>query len=377
MARRAPRTKTIENPAEETLHEPPVALSAVLGQERALRVLSSSLASGRLHHAWIFHGPSGVGKMTTALAFAGMLLDATTAPGLTGEIAPDPESDVQRRLAAGAHPDLHVIVKELAKFSDDKKIRDRKLTSIPLEVVRRRLLEPAALASNLPGGAASKVFIIDEAHLLNTATQNAVLKTLEEPADGTVLILVTDAEDRLLPTIRSRCQRVGFAPLSDDSMAGWLRGAPEAEGLEPNRAGWLKRYAEGSPGRFVRAMEAGIDRWEQELAGNIIAASRGELEPGFGGAMQKLVDQRATELVAKDKNASKDAANRAAAAEMFALIAAHARAELSNSAFALGAIDALRRAERELGANVQMQLVFDHLASGLAASGRGADMFVV
>jgi len=371
MAKRAPRTKTIDLPESERLHEPPIPMGSVFGHDRAIRTLLSAITSERVHHAWIFHGPRGVGKMTTALAFAGALLDPTTAPDLSGVPAPDPESDVQRRLAAGGHPDLHVIVKELARYSEKKQIRDRKLTSIPLEVARERLLVPAYLASTLPGGIASKVFIVDEAHLLNTPTQNALLKTLEEPPERTVLILVTDAEERLLPTIRSRCQRVSFGPLDDEAMAGWLRSAEAAAGIEPDRAMWLKRFAAGSPGRFVRAAEAGLDAWDKQLGAMLDDCARGRLAPALGRAMHTLVDDRAKDMVSVDKQASKDAANRAAAAEMFTLIAERARTRLADDPGAVGVIDMIRRAERELGANVQGQLVFDHLASGLAAVGRG------
>ncbi|MEM9373943.1 MAG: hypothetical protein AAGA55_09895, partial [Planctomycetota bacterium] len=192
----------------------PVALDAVLGQDRAVSQLAAAMASGRLHHAWIFHGPEGVGKFTTALAWAAMLLDPTTAPGLTGAFACEPDSPTQRLLASGTHPDLHVVRKELARFSSDARVRDAKLATIPKAVVEDHLIAPASVAPVMrTGSMMGKAFIVDEAELLdrspaNAPTQNAILKTLEEPAPGTLIVLVTSSEDRLLPTIRSRCQRV-------------------------------------------------------------------------------------------------------------------------------------------------------------------------
>lgn len=345
-------------------------LAEVIGQERAVGVLERSLASGRLHHAWIFHGPAGVGKMTTALAFASVLLDPSAAPDLTGRIVPDPESETQHLLSRGTHPDLHVIVKELAKFSDDKAIRDRKLTSIPLEVIREHLLEPAALAANRTGGVATKVFIVDEAHLLNGPTQNAVLKTLEEPPAGTVIILVTDSEDRLLPTIRSRCQRVGFAPLSDGAMDAWVARWSAGEGVElsPTERRDMDRLSGNAPGVFVEARDAGMLGWLAQIEGPLGAADRGEGSAVFGSTLKAIVDERANALVARDKQASKDAANKRAASEVLRLIAERYRQRLTSGdpEPALAAIDLVARAEREAAASVNLQFVFDHLAAGLA-----------
>jgi hypothetical protein len=133
MAKRAPRDAKEDGasfmgrgpvtaaplPKVDSSFRPPVPLplSALLGQDRASGILVDSLRSDRVHHAWIFHGPAGVGKCTAAAAFASLLLDPTTAAGLSGEIAPDPESTTQQMLSAGTHPDFHYIAKELATYS--------------------------------------------------------------------------------------------------------------------------------------------------------------------------------------------------------------------------------------------------------------------
>jgi DNA polymerase-3 subunit delta' len=154
-----------------------------------------------------------VGKFTTALAFAAVILDPSSQPDLSGVIEPDPESASQQLLAAGTHPDLHIITKELAVVSRVDSVRDSKQRNIAKAVLEEFLLEPAARTGSMNGALASKVFIVDEAELIDGVGQNSLLKTLEEPAPGSVIILVTANEERLLPTIRSRCQRVGFAPL--------------------------------------------------------------------------------------------------------------------------------------------------------------------
>ena len=102
------------------------------------------------------------------------------------------------------------------------------------------------MAANLPGSPRiSKVFIIDEAELLNTAAQNAALKTLEEPDGKTVVILVTSSPERLLPTIRSRSQQVRFGPLNPAAMKKWV-GAwanSQTEELDRDEAAWLLAFA--------------------------------------------------------------------------------------------------------------------------------------
>ena len=133
------------------------------------------------------------------------------------------EDDDEASLSS-PHPDLHIITKELARYSDDRATRERKLTRMPVEVVRQHLIEPAQRPAC---SGMARCSSLDEAELLAGEGQNALLKTLEEPPGGasggpTVIILITSSEDRLLPTIRSRCQRVGFTPLPEEVIAGWL-----------------------------------------------------------------------------------------------------------------------------------------------------------
>lgn len=357
-------------PADALPPPPRVTLADVFGHDRAKAILRSAIASGRLHHAWIFHGPRGVGKHTAALAFAGAILDPTTSVGLTGDLAPDPESPVQRLIAAGTHPDLHIITKELARFSEDRQVRERKLLTIPKDVIDTHLLRPAALAASVRAhGMASKVFIIDEAELLdrsvtNAPTQNAILKTLEEPPPGTVIVLVTSAEDRLLPTIRSRCQRVAFGRLSSAEMAAWARQA--AIQIPPQHKDWLLRFADGSPGVLREAIDAGLGTWHERLAPLLAKVERGEYSPELGPAMATLIDEWAESHVAGSRNASKEAANHEGARLMVRLLASHFSYRLrtagSDSERAAAAIDALVVAERELAANVRLSDLAEDLS---------------
>lgn len=349
-------------------------LSDILGQERAIATLCACLRSGRVHHAWIFHGPEGVGKRTSAEAFAGALLDPTTREVDGGLFEPDPDSPTRALVEAGSHPDLHLIFKELALFDDDPQIRARKLISIPKEVVERHLIIPAQLSAAVrTDAAARKVFIVDEAELLNDATQNAVLKTLEEPPPGAVIILVTSAEQRLLPTIRSRCQRVAFSPLHEEAMRQWMR----RRGVSPPATGgagsWAGAFALGSPGRLSQALEGGMDRWGETLEPMLAAADRGVYEPALGAGLAELVDAWAKAWIDAHEGASKDAANKAGAERLIGMLEERYRLALRDVARrggdpepALHAIDLLEATRRNIAANVNQKHAFEHLAVRLA-----------
>ena len=372
MAKRPAKSKPSDAPERRAsaqppalVHPAPVPLDSILGQARALQTLRAAIRSQRIHHAWIFHGPAGVGKFTAALAFAAVLLDPSSAPTLAGEIAPDPDSPVQRLLAAGTHPDLHVITKELALFSSEPEVRKRKLITIPKAVIDEHLLGPAALGPSMPSSArATKVFIVDEAEALdasptNAPSQNAILKTLEEPPEGTVIILVTSSEEQLLPTIRSRSQRVPFTPLSGGEMLAWL----EQSGLDLPREerDWLLEFSAGSPGVLAMANRAGLHAWHRKLSPLLEALDRGKYSIELAPAMAQLIEEWAVRWVQEHENASKELANRLGAEWIFRLLGEHARGRLRAAAGsgdstaslrAVGTLGALRRCEARLDANI-------------------------
>jgi DNA polymerase-3 subunit delta' len=291
----------------------------------------------------------------------------------------DKDEDDPTAALSSAHPDLHVITKELALFSDDKKIRDRKLTSIPVDVIHEHLLGPASHSPALNHG---KVFIIDEAELLNNIGQNALLKTLEEPTDGTYLILVTASEHRLLPTIRSRCQRVAFGPLDDSAVSRWLsEHHPE---LDETTAKWVVGFAQGSLGRASLAVRFELVEWGTAVLSPVQRlAKSGRPEPQLGESIGSCVDGFAAAWVSAHKNASKEAANRRAAALMGSMISNYARRRMATIAEGcdpetpgdserslspwLGVIQAVSEFERQLNSNVNLKLCCEGL--GMAIHG--------
>ncbi len=355
----------------------PIAMSEVLGQDSAMETLSRAMDSGRLHHAWIFHGPKGVGKFTAALAWASVLLDPEAAPDLMGRVSVDPDSETQKRIRAGTHPDLFIVRKELARFEEKSSVRGAKLATIPKDVVEHHLIGPAKLAPVMSRDArAGRVFIVDEAELLdrsptNAPVQNALLKTLEEPAPGNVIILVTSSEDRLLATIRSRCQRVSFRALEHDAMRAWVG----SSGIEatPEAHDWMMRFADGAPGRYAQAVDEGLFDWARTIEPMLARCARGEYVGELGQTMADLIEERAKAWVKEGtqrrENRSKETANRDGAALMLALVSGYARPMLRNARSAGWAVHAIEMSERailELRTNVSARFVMDHLSAGLS-----------
>lgn len=350
---------------------PTLGLDEVLGQEHAVGLLDAAVTSDRLHHAWLFHGPEGVGKFTTALAFAALILDPTSAPDLSGRARPNPGSDVQQLLRSGSHPDLQVVRKELAAFSREDRVRRSMQTSISIEVIREFLIEPASRTRVVQGDSlASKVFVVDEAHLLGREAQDTMLKTLEEPGPGVVLILVTASEDQLRPTIRSRCQRVGFRPLDAGAMAAWIeRSGLDMTGVDRE---WAISFADGSPGVLTELVNGGLGAWHAELRGTMDRLADGVSVLDAGKTLSGLVDSAAAVAVEGKAHASKAVANRAAASRMFRLLGENFRTAMRSSAAVgrvedaerlIACISACEDAERQLDSNVQLGPVFENLAA--------------
>jgi DNA polymerase-3 subunit delta' len=200
----------------------------IRGHTAALELLARARAQDRVAHAYAFVGPSGVGKKLTALAFAEALLCAGRGQG---------EGDAERlggcgscsacrRVGAGTHPDCHLIV------PDGQTIRIQQI----------RELE--GLAALKPYEGSCKIFIVDNAEAMPPVTANALLKTLEEPPDRTVLILIVSQARALPPTVLSRCQVVRFQPLAEMEAVAVLRD----NGVDQATAQFLARACQGRVG---------------------------------------------------------------------------------------------------------------------------------
>ena len=369
MAKRAAKPKRdaeVEVKPEPAWAPPPPragTLDEVIGQGRAVKRLREAIAAGRFHHAWIFHGPVGVGKFRTAMALARELLT----PKSGGRDA------AVRLLEAGTHPDLHIVTKELARVSSEEKLHDSKQRNIAKQVLEEFLVGPAhrtrVVASD---STAAKVFIVDEAELIEAAGQNSLLKTLEEPPPGTVIILITPQPDRLLPTIRSRCQAVAFCPLDDAACGAWVE--RHLSDAAPADRAFLVRFAGGAPGAAEVAHRTGVTAWARDLEPMLEVADQGRFHPELGPAVAAMIDAWAEARQKESPQSSKLSTNAAAARWMLRLLGDRYRRRLHDAA-GEGSRDGMERASRAIALldeserlmyNVQAGFVAEHLAMQLA-----------
>ncbi len=352
----------------------------ILGQASAVEELRVTLRGGRVPQAWIFHGASGVGKTSTAIRFARLLLEPDPTSAEIEGFAPPLESEAAQLIDAGTHPDLKVIRKELAADSESTRLRASKQSNIPVGVLREHMLggevdgkQYEAVHARTPYKGVRRVFIIEEAELLDQVGQNVLLKTLEEPASRVVIILVTTREERLLPTVRSRCRRVSFRGLDEGSMNTWLDGRSIV--VDEASRDWLLAFADGSPGRLEMAESSGMLHWSTTVAPGMARLEAGEWPANFADTLHELVDEYAKSVVKADKRASKEAANKAGLAHLAAVLATRLRLGLDASATAgedeaveriARAIERIADAEFQIGRNVNMKFVLADLVAGMA-----------
>ncbi|MGH8233802.1 MAG: DNA polymerase III subunit delta' [Rhodanobacteraceae bacterium] len=220
-------------------------------------VLAKRAANGTLPHALLLCGPAGLGKRSLAEAFVrARLCEAPRAGHACGACR------TCRLLTAGTHPDrIFVTLEENPKTHVMRK-------EIVIDQIRG-LSARLAMASQLGGW---QVAIVDPADVMNPSSQNALLKTLEEPTPSSLIVLVSDQPWRLSATIRSRCQRVDFAiPQRTDALT-WL----EKRGVE--QAATALAAAGGNPGQaWLLAEQGGMQR-RQDVARDLLALAAGRAQ---------------------------------------------------------------------------------------------------
>lgn len=189
-------------------HDHPRQTSYIVGQDVVVARAARAIQSGHVPPGWLITGPPGIGKATLAYRIARYLL----AYGATGEGAEDlsvPENESAAiQIAAGSHSGL------LALRRGANPQTGRMMTVLGVEEIRRL----AGFFGMTSGAGGWRVAIVDTADEMNDNAANALLKALEEPPSRAVLILLANAPGRLLPTIRSRCQRLDLRPLGDIDM---------------------------------------------------------------------------------------------------------------------------------------------------------------
>lgn len=231
-------------------------LAEIKGQTQVVAQLKKVLASHRLSHAYLFLGPEGVGKKTTAYAFAAALC-CSQSPSL-GELCGQCPACI--KMAHGSHPDIITVQPES--------------TSIKIEQIRELQSLSAYKHLNSP----YKIIIIDEAQKMTEEAANAMLKILEEPPKDTVFILVAHGTKGLLSTIVSRCQLLRFKPLTPEVIQEILK---EETSLPEEDVKILSRLARGSVSLGLKLWEnwGQEEKWRmpQKILEHIIRKDRTEL----------------------------------------------------------------------------------------------------
>ncbi len=226
---------------------PLIRMSSVRGHERPRDFLRSAMAQERLPHALLFAGPEGVGKRSLALALVASLQCEGAGDDACGDCS------ACRQLQAGTHPDF-----QLVQLATGKK-----------EIGIDRIRELKRFMQLQPVRGKTKVGVINDAHLLTVAAQNALLKVLEEPPARSFLFLISGSPDALLATVRSRCQRLQFAPLPTDMVADILMAGTSTSAETARR---LAVLADGSPGR-AQSLATCLENDESAAWRECIAAS--------------------------------------------------------------------------------------------------------
>lgn len=254
----------------------PQTFEDMVGQESVSKTLKNALKLGRIAHAYLFYGPRGCGKTTTARILA-KALNCTgrgnTKP--TGE--PCGECPQCREIAQSA--DMDVLELDAASNTQVEKVREAIIDTVALAASRDRF----------------KVFILDEVHMLSASSFNALLKTIEEPPAHVVFILATTEKHKVPATIVSRCQTFRFRPITADEITKHLLELAEAEGINVTE----------KAARIIAKNAGGALRDALTLMDRAIAYSDGKIDEKLVGEMlgltpQDLLAQTITALVQKD-----------------------------------------------------------------------------
>jgi DNA polymerase-3 subunit delta' len=332
----------------------PSLLSTLLAQPTAVETLRRALRGGRVHHAYLFDGPDGVGKERAALGLAQALLCERRKPGESDACGACSACLRVKPLAGKAlpeHPDLVLLERGLYPAAQIGRRTDE-TQDLSIDQVRTLVLARAAFGAH---EGRAKVFILRRAEELSVQASNALLKTLEEPGRGTHFVLLSARADSLLTTIRSRTQRVRFSPLPDATVLGLLR----EQGVTVEHASAVAKLSRGSMALAASLADPDESEAREAFARRALAA----LEAGDLGPALELAEDAKKNKDGLDTRILALAAGLADRALTSARIGAPgAERDAARYGLALGAVTELR-------GNASAQLVVESMLARMRAVG--------
>ena len=226
----------------------------IYGQELAIQILNSVISKEHISSAYLFSGPNGVGKKKTAKVFIEALLDKKL----------DKEG-TQRKIERNNHPDLlwiepSYIVQGKSISQEKAKLESLRIKSRP-QIRLNQIKEIIEFLGKKPLESIRSIVIIEDIEKMNESASNALLKTLEEPSTG-LFILLTERPEKLLSTIRSRCQIVPFIRLNDKQLTKIIQKSEISQNLHTIPSEKIKdliSFSNGSPGRFLTNIQYWLD----------------------------------------------------------------------------------------------------------------------
>jgi DNA polymerase-3 subunit delta' len=244
--------------------------SDIIGHEKQLASLRWTLEENRLHHAYLFLGPEGVGKRTLALSLA-MAIQCLERPhDFCGKCA----NCV--RTQNGNHPDVHVV----GPLPGKREITIQQVRELEKELSFRAF------------SGKKKIAIVDPAHLMNFSAQNALLKTLEEPPRDSLMILISMSAGGLLPTVLSRCLRLSFAHLPPEDVVDFL---VSQKAMKREQAELLAGMTMGSLGRALSSEMEDLVQKRKAWVEEIVALNQGDSK-GWMALAERLAGDREESL---------------------------------------------------------------------------------
>ena len=210
-------------------------MSLIYGQDHLLHELHSALAEGRLAHAYLLVGPTHIGKMSLAIHLAQTI-------NCLKKVASDPcqECTPCKKILNAEHPDVRI---ETIGQPDDEPSRTR--------IRRQAILEIIHSVQMTPYESSHRIIIFDGAESFSGVAANTLLKTLEEPPDSVIFLLLTERENLVLPTIRSRCRKLQLRLMSKLEISNYLI---EQHNIEPELSEQLGRLSQGCLGWAINAI---------------------------------------------------------------------------------------------------------------------------